>query len=33
MSSKRPPTSLQFFAHLKWLDGKNLLDTIELYRR
>jgi hypothetical protein len=27
------PTALQFFAHLKWLDGKNLLDTIEPYRR
>ena len=33
MSGKRHPTSLQFFAHLKWLDGKNLLDTIEPYRR
>src|SRR5262245_30092625 len=30
--SKRP-TSLQFFAHLAWLDDKNLLDTIEDYRR
>jgi hypothetical protein len=33
MSGKRHPTSLQFFGHLKWLDGKNLLDTIEPYRR
>ena len=30
-----PPalTSLQFFDRLKWLDGRNLLDTIEPYRR
>jgi hypothetical protein len=27
------PTSLQFFGHLKWLDGRALLDTIEPYRR
>jgi hypothetical protein len=27
------PTSLQFFDHLCWLDGKPLLDTIEPYRR
>jgi hypothetical protein len=27
------PTSLEFFGHLKWLDGKPLLDTIEPYRR
>jgi hypothetical protein len=27
------PTSLQFFACLKWLDGKPLLDGIEPYRR
>jgi hypothetical protein len=27
------PTSLQFLGHLRWLDGKNLLDTIEPYRR
>ena len=27
------PTSLQFLGHLKWLDGKPLLDTIEEYRR
>ena len=27
------PTSLQFFGHLRWLDGKPLLDTIEDYRR
>jgi hypothetical protein len=26
-------TSLQFFSKLKWLDGRNLLDTIEPYRR
>jgi hypothetical protein len=32
---KRKPTltSLQFFAKLKWLDGRPLLDTIEPYRR
>jgi hypothetical protein len=29
----RPPTSLEFFAVLKWLDGRPLLDTIEPYRR
>ena len=28
-----PITSLQFFAKLKWLDGRNLLATIEPYRR
>jgi hypothetical protein len=27
------PTSLQLFAHLKWLDGSPLLDGIEPYRR
>lgn len=27
------PSPLDFFAHLKWLDGKPLLDTIEQYRR
>jgi hypothetical protein len=26
------PTSLGFFAHLRWLDGRPLLDTIEPYR-
>ena len=26
-------TSSQFFSKLKWLDGRNLLDTIEPYRR
>ena len=26
-------TSLQFFTKLRWLDGRNLLDTIEPYRR
>ena len=32
---KRKPvlTSLQFFSKLKWLDGRNLLDTMEPYRR
>ena len=33
---KRRPralTSLEFFSRLKWLDGRNLLDTIEEYRR
>src|SRR5262245_8787167 len=27
------PTSLQFFSKLRWLDGRNLLETIEPYRR
>jgi hypothetical protein len=27
------PTSLQFFSHLRWIDGRPLLDTIEPYRR
>ena len=27
------PTSLEFFADLRWLDGRPLLDTIEPYRR
>ena len=30
---KRGPTSLQFFGHLKWLDGTPLLDHVEQYRR
>ena len=30
---KSGPTSLQFFGHLKWLDGTPLLDHIEPYRR
>src|SRR6516225_4629964 len=30
---KRDPTSLQFYGHLKWLDGTPLLDHIEQYRR
>jgi hypothetical protein len=30
---KRIPTSLEFFAELKWLDGRSLLKTIEPYRR
>jgi hypothetical protein len=30
---KSGPTSLQFFAHLRWLDGRPLLNTIEPYRR
>jgi hypothetical protein len=30
---RRDPTSLQFFAHLRWLDGTPLLDHIEEYRR
>jgi hypothetical protein len=33
MRRSRHPTSLQFFGHLKWLDGRPLLDTIEQYRR
>ena len=28
-----PPHPLEFFNHLKWLDGRPLLDTIEPYRR
>jgi hypothetical protein len=31
--AKRPVTSLQFFARLRWLDDRPLLDTIEPYRR
>jgi hypothetical protein len=27
------PTSLQFFGHLNWIDGRPLMDTIEPYRR
>jgi phage terminase large subunit-like protein len=27
------PTSIDFFSHLRWLDGRPLLDTIEEYRR
>jgi len=27
------PTSLEFFADLRWLDGWPLLETIEPYRR
>ncbi len=27
------PSSLEFLGHLRWLDGKPLLDTIEPYRR
>ena len=27
------PSPLDFFAHLRWLDGRPLLDTIEPYRR
>ena len=30
---KRTPTSLEFFAKLRWLDGQPLLKTIEPYRR
>ncbi len=29
----RPPTSLEFFGKLRWLDGRPLLDTVEPYRR
>jgi hypothetical protein len=32
-SSVGVPTSLEFFSHLKWLDNRPLLDTIEQYRR
>jgi phage terminase large subunit-like protein len=31
--TKPGPTSLAFFGHLKWLDGRPLLDHIEEYRR
>jgi hypothetical protein len=27
------PTSLEYFAALKWIDGRPLLDTIDPYRR
>jgi hypothetical protein len=27
------PTSLEFFGHLRWLDGRPLLDVVEDYRR
>jgi hypothetical protein len=33
LSSARVPTSLEFFGHLKWLDGRPLLDMVEQYRR
>jgi hypothetical protein len=26
-------TSLEFFSHLRWIDGRPLMDTIEEYRR
>jgi hypothetical protein len=29
----RGPTSIEFFGHLRWLDGSPVLDTIEPYRR
>jgi phage terminase large subunit-like protein len=29
----RPPTSLEFFAMLNWIDGRPLLETIEPYRQ
>ena len=31
--SSAPPTSLEYFSHLRWIDGTPLLDTIEPYRR
>jgi len=34
--AKRPaalPTSLEYFSHLKWIDGRPLIDTIDPYRR
>lgn len=33
MDNLQQPSPLEFFAHLKWLDGRPLLDTIEPYRR
>jgi len=33
MRKPRIPTSLDFFARLRWLDGRPLLETIEQYRR
>jgi hypothetical protein len=27
------PTSLEYFSHLKWIDGKPLIETIDPYRR
>jgi len=32
-AAARPPASLAFFDRLRWIDGRPLLDTIELYRR
>jgi hypothetical protein len=29
----RHPSSIEFFKHLRWIDGRPLLDTIEPYRR
>lgn len=31
--SPRVPTSLEYFSHLVWIDGRPLLDTFEPYRR
>ena len=33
MAKRVGPTSLQFFGRLKWLDGRNLLETMQPYRR
>ena len=32
-TDQHPPTSLEYFSHLRWIDGTPLLDTIEPYRR
>jgi hypothetical protein len=32
-AATRPPTALEFFSMLRWIDGRPLIDTIEPYRR
>jgi hypothetical protein len=31
--AETPPTSLEFFSRLRWLDGRPMINTIEEYRR
>ena len=31
--SEPPPTSLEFFSRLRWLDGRPMINTFEPYRR
>jgi hypothetical protein len=33
LSPARVPTSLEFFGHLKWIDGRPLIKTVESYRQ